>query len=221
MRSRLTLTAALGLAVATIVAVAACGSSVTGSAQANTSAAATIATSPATTSAATTSADGTSTEGQTTVAMTDATALTSLLSELPTGLSLPSGLTIPTNLTLPTDFSVPSDLSELTALTGLDIPGLKPGCLEVASAYASISLALLPALFGGTSGFNAGDLQKSLSELSANVPAELAPDIKTLTDIAAQANGKSLTDASQLLSGDQFTTAQNNIDAWLKTNCNG
>ena len=216
MRSRLTLTAALALAAATILAVAACGSSVSGSAQANTAVAATASVA---TTAVTTSAGGDSTDSQTTVATTDDSRLTSLLSELPTDLSLPSGL--PTDLTLPTDFTVPSDLSQLTNLTGLDIPGLKPGCLEVASAYASISLALLPALFGGTDGFNAGDLEKSLSELSSNVPEELAPDIKTLTDIATQANGKSLTDASQLFNTEQFTTAQNNIDKWLTANCNG
>jgi hypothetical protein len=216
MRSRSTLTAALALAAATILAVAACGSSVSGSAQANTSAAATM-----TEATATSAPETQTTEADTTVAMTDASALTSLLSDLPTDLSLPSDLTIPTDLTLPTDFSVPSDLSELTNLTNLDIPGLAPGCLEVASAYASLSLALLPALFGGSEGFNAGDLQKSLGELSAKVPPELAPDIKVLTDAAAAANGKSLTEAADLFNSSEFTAAQNNIDQWLNTNCNG
>ncbi len=221
MRSRSTLTAALALAAATIVAVAACGSSVSGSAQANTSAAATGADA---TSSSAPSTEGQTTEAQTTdttAALTDETESTSLLSALPTDLSLPSDLTIPTDLTLPTDFSVPSDLSELTNLTGLDIPGLAPGCLEVASAYASISLALLPALFGGSAGFDAGDLQKSLSELSANVPPELAPDIKVLADAAAAASGKSLSEAADVFNSSEFTTAQNNIDQWINTNCNG
>ena len=214
MRFRPSLTAALALGAATILAVAACGSSVSGSAQANTSAAATVASSTEASSVP-------STEAETTVALTDETELTSLLSELPTELSLPSDLTIPTDFTLPTDFSVPSDLSDLTNLSNLDIPGLAPGCLEVASAYASISLALLPALFGGTEGFNAGDLQKSLSELGSNVPEELAPDISTLAAAAAAANGKSLSEAAEVFNSSEFTTAQNNIDAWLTANCNG
>jgi len=217
MRSRSSVIAALALAAATIVAVAACGSSVTGAAQANTAAAATM-TSDTGSETATTAP---STDTETTIALTDETELTSLLSDLPTELSLPSDLTIPTDFTLPTDFSVPSDLSELTNLSNLDIPGLAPGCLEVASAYASISLALLPALFGGTDGFNAGDLQGSLTELSANVPPELAPDIQTLTDVAAAANGKSLSEAAELFNSDEFTTAQNNIDQWINANCNG
>ncbi len=214
MRFRPSLTAALALAGATILAVAACGTSVSGSAQANSAVAGTVASSTEASSVP-------STEAQTTVALTDETELTSLLSELPTELSLPSDLTMPTNLTLPTDFSVPSDLSELTNLTNLDIPGLAPGCLEVASAYASISLALLPALFGGTEGFNAGDLQKSLAELGSNVPEEIAPDISVLAAAAAAANGKSLSDAAEVFNSSEFTAAQNNIDQWLTANCNG
>lgn len=212
MRSRRTVPA-FALAAATILAVAACGESVSGSAQANISAAGSV------TPQSTTGAP--STAGTTTAATTQDPGLTSLLGELPTGLSLPSDLTFPTGLTLPTDLSLPSDLSELTNLTKLDLPGLAPGCVEVASAYAQITMALLPALFGGTEGYNAGQLEGSLSQLSANVPAELAPDIKTLSDAAAEANGKSLDEASKLFDSDTFTTAQNNIDGWITANCNG
>lgn len=215
MRSRRTVTAAFALAAATVLAVAACGESVSGSAQANSSAAGTV------TAQTTPATNAPSTVGTTTAATTEDPRLTSLRSELPTGLSLPSDLTIPTDLTLPTDFGVPSQLSDLTDLTNLDVPGLAPGCVEVASAYASIALALLPALMGGTGGYNAGELQGSLSQLSANVPEELAPDITTLSDAAAAANGKSLDEASKLFDSNEFTTAQNNIDGWISANCSG
>ncbi len=206
MRSRFTITAALALGAATILAVAACGSSVQGSAQANTEAAATMTSAASTGQELTTSVE---TTAQDTARATD---LTELLNELPTELG------IPTDLSIPTDFSIPSELSELTDLS---IPGYSSECLSVASAYANISLALLPALFGGTEGFNAGDLNKSLSELSANVPPELAGDIKVLTDAATAANGKSLSEASQIFGSDEFSTAQSNIDAWLSANCGG
>ena len=90
----------------------------------------------------------------------------------------------------------------------------------MASAYASISLALLPALFGGTEQFNAGDLQNSLDSLTGQVPDELAPDIQALAEVATEAGGKSLTDAAGLFESEKFTTAQNNIDQWLTANCN-
>jgi hypothetical protein len=216
MRSRSTIIAALSLAAATIVAVAACGSSVTGSAELNTAAAQTL-TSTSSSSSSTSSSSRTSTSSEssdtsTESVPTDLSELTALLSGLPTDLS------IPTDFTLPTDFTIPSDFADLT---NLNIPGYNGACLSVASAYASISLALLPALFGGTDGFNAGDLQKALDSLGTNVPAGLAPDFQTMASVAAQANGKSLTEASQLLDGDDFTTAQSHIDAWLSANCGG
>lgn len=209
MRSRSTIIAALFLAAATIVTVAACGSTVTGSAELNTTAAQTV---TSTSSTRTSTSSEETSDSSTRSVPTDLSELTALLSGLPTDLS------IPTDFTLPTDFTIPSDFADLT---NLNIPGYNGACLSVASAYASISLALLPALFGGNDGFNAGDLQKALDSLGSNVPAELVPDFQTMASVAAEANGKSLTEASQLLDGDEFTTAQSHIDAWLTANCGG
>lgn len=207
MRSRSTITAALALAAATILAVTACGSSVTGAAQANSAAAAI----ESAIDSASVSIPSEVTEQ--TAVPTDLDELTSMLGELPTDMSIPSDLS-----DLPSDLSFPSDLSELTDLS---IPGYNSDCLSVAGAYASISLALLPALFGGSEEFDAGDLESSLSSLAEGVPPELQSDIQTLSDLASQANGKSLTEAGALLDSDAWTTAQNNIDAWITANCGG
>ena len=206
MRSRSTITAALALAAATILAVAACGSSVTGSAQPNTAVAQTMET----------SAPGELTDA--TAIPTDLSELTSMLGELPSDVSVPSELNDLTNLSLPSDLTFPSDLSDLT---GLEIPGYNSECLSVASAYASISLALLPVLFGGTEQFDAGELQASLNSLSGSVPAELQGDIQTLSDLAAQASGKTLTEAAEILDSSEYTAASDNIDAWITANCGG
>ena len=205
MRSRSTITAALALAAATILAVAACGSSVTGSAQPNTAVAQTMETSaPEVTDA--------------TDIPTDLSELTSMLGELPGDVSVPSELNDLTNLSLPSDLTFPSDLSDLT---NLEIPGYNSECLSVASAYASISLALLPVLFGGTEQFDAGELQASLDSLSGSVPDELKGDIQTLSDLAAQAGGKTLTEAAEILDSSEYTAASDNIDAWITANCGG
>jgi hypothetical protein len=207
MRSRSTITAALALAAVTILAVAACGSSVTGAAQAN-SAAAEL-------QSALDSVELSIPSELTdqTAVPTDLDALTSMLGELPTELSVPSELS-----DLPTDLSFPSDLSDLTDLS---IPGYNGDCIAVASAYASVTFALLPVLFGGSEQFDAGELQATLDSLSGSVPPELAGDIQTLTDLAAQSSGKSLTEASELLDSQEWTTASDNIDAWITANCGG
>ena len=136
MRSRSTVTAALALAVATILAVAACGSSVSGSAAVNTAAAASIESSTSATTESTESTQSTETADQTTPTAlpTDLSELTALLSGLPTDLSLPSDLS---------DLSIPSDLGDL------NIPGYNPACVTVALTYWSILLATYPALVGG------------------------------------------------------------------------
>lgn len=211
MRNRSTITAAFALAAATILAVAACASSVTGSAQPNSVAAQTMS---IPTSAETSLPDRIDPSSL----QSDLAEITSMLSDLPTDLSIPTDLTFPTDFTLPTDFTIPSDLADLT---NLNIPGYNGACLSVASAYASISLALLPTLFGGTDAFNAGDLQATLNSLAGQVPPELAGDIQALGEVAAEASGKSLSDASALFESDKFTTASNNIDAWLTANCGG
>jgi len=202
MRTRFTITASFALAAATILAVAACGSSVSGSAQPNPVAAATAGIPSIDISIPSELPELTS-------------ALEELTRNLPTDVTIPD-LTIP-DITIPTDFTIPTEFGDLT---NLSIPGYNSDCLSVASAYASISLALLPALFGGTEAFNAGDLQATLDSLSGQVPADLAPDIQALGEVASEASGKSLTDAAALFESEKFTTAQNNIDQWLSANCN-
>lgn len=212
MRTRSTIIAAFSLAAATILAVAACGTSVSGSAQPN----------PAAESVSIPSSIDISVPSE----LTDATAIPTDLSELTSMLGdLPTGGEIPTDLgdlgsllsDLPTD-SLPTDFGDLT---NLNIPGYNSACLSVASAYASISFALLPALLGGSENFNAGDLENTVNSLSGNVPPELAPDIQALGEIAAEANGKSLTDVSALLEGDKYKTADQHLSEWLDANCNG
>ena len=199
MRSRHTLTAALALSVVTILAVAACGSSVQGSAQVNT-AAAESATTAETTSART---------GRTSVEATDLSDLSSMLNDLSTELSVPTDLSLPSDLTFPT---------ELTGLT--DIPGYNSDCLSVSFAYLGIGLAAFGTL-GGQGSYNAADLQKALDELTASVPPEIAADVQALNEIAAEANGKSLAEAGQLFESEKFTTASDNISKWLDANCGG
>ena len=207
MRSRSTITAALALAAATILAVAACGSSVTGEAQAN-SAAAEI---QSAVDSASVSIPSDLTDQ--TAVPTDMDELTSMLGELPTEFSVPSELS-----DLPTDLSFPSDLSELTDLS---IPGYSGDCIAVASAYASVTFALLPVLFGGSDQFDASELQTTLDSLSGSVPPELADSIQTLSDLASEASGKSLTEASQILDSAEWTAASDQIDAWITDNCGG
>jgi hypothetical protein len=208
MRSRSTVTAALALAVATILAVAACGSSVSGSAAVNTAAAASIESSTSATTESTESTQSTETADQTTPTAlpTDLSELTALLSGLPTDLLLPSDLS---------DLSIPSDLGDL------NIPGYNPACVTVALAYGSILLATYPALLGGDSAFDATELQKAISDLSGQVPPEIAGDIQALGEVAAEANGKTLSEVSDLFDSDKFKTASDHIEAWTTTNCGG
>jgi hypothetical protein len=208
MRSRSTVTAALALAVATILAVAACGSSVSGSAAVNTAAAASIESSTSATTESTESTQSTETADQTTPTAlpTDLSELTALLSGLPTDLSLPSDLS---------DLSIPSDLGDL------NIPGYNPACVTVALTYGSILLATYPALVGGDGAFDATGLQKAISDLSGQVPPEIAGDVQALGEVAAEASGKTLTEVGALFDSDKFKTASDHIEAWTTTNCGG
>lgn len=192
MRSRHALTAALALSVVTILTVAACGSSVQGSAQVNT-AAAESATSAETTSERT---------GRTSVEATDLSDLSSMLNDLST------------------ELSVPTDLSLPTELTDLSIPDYNSDCLTVAFAYAGIGLAAFGS-YGGQGDFDAAELQKQIDELTGSVPAEIAPDVQALGEVAAEANGKSLVEAGQLFESEKWTTASDNISKWLDANCGG
>ena len=201
MRNRSTVTAALALAAATILTIAACGSSVTGSAQPNQAAAA---------SAESETSQTSKTSERTTEDLSVPTELPTDLSDLTADLSalqslLPSDLAIPSELT---DLSIPSNL-------GLDSP-----CLTVALAYASVGLALLPAL-GGTGNFDATQLQSAVTSLAEEVPSELAGDVQALAEVAQEANGKSFTDVIALTESEKYTTATKHIEDWTSTNCGG
>ncbi len=121
---------------------------------------------------------------------------------------MPSDLSIPSDLGIPSDLSIPSDL-------GLDSP-----CLTVALAYASVGLALLPAL-GGSGTFDATQLQSAVTTLAAGVPADLAGDVQALAEVAQEANGKSFTDVVTLVDSEKYTTATKHIEDWMTANCGG
>ena len=197
MRNGSTVTAALALAAATILTIAACGTSVTGSPQPNQSAVASVEseTSPTSVTLERTREDLT--------VPTDLSQLTADLSALQSA--------------LPSDLSIPSDLSDLSIPSNL---GLDSPCLTVALAYASVGLALLPAL-GGTGAFDATQLQSAITTLATDVPPELAGDVQALAEVAQEANGKSLIDVSTLLDSDKYTTATKHIEDWMTANCGG
>ena len=129
---------------------------------------------------------------------------------MPTDISLPSDF--------PTDITIPSDLGDLG---DINIPGYNPECLTVSLAYASIFLATYPALLGGSDAFDASELQKAINDLSGQVPAEIAGDIQALSEVAAEANGKTLTEVGELFNSEKFTTATDHIEAWTTANCGG
>ena len=215
MPTRSTIIAAFSLAAATILAVAACGTSVSGSAQPN----------PAAESVSIPSSIDISLPSD----LTDATALptdldelTSMLGELPTGGDIPTDLGDLNSLleNLPTD-SLPTDLGDLGDLTNLNIPGYDGACLSVPFAYASIGLATLGALTGGDGEFDSAGLTKAVSDFTAAAPPELADAAQALTDLAAETNGKTNAEAILLLDGDAYTQAGKDIEAWMTANCGG
>jgi hypothetical protein len=200
MRSRSTVTAALALAAATILAVAACGSSVSGSAAVNSAAAETVVATTATSAQTSTSSTETSEPTDLTIPSLPSE-LSALLSGLPTDASLPGDF--------PTDISIPSDFRRAA------------DCLTVGLAYASITVATLPAQLGGSGTFDSGELQKAIDDLSGSVPPEIAEDIQALNEVAAEANGKSLAEVGELVNGEKFTTATDHIQAWTTAHCGG
>jgi len=214
MRSRSTVTAALALAAATILVVAACGSSsVSGSAAVNTAAAESIEAGTSQTTATSTDSSTESAESTGTSRPSEETTPTALPTDLSELTALLSGL--------PTDLSLPSDLSDLSIPSDLNIPGYSGECLTVGLAYTSILLATYPALFGGDGAFDATQLQKAISDLSGQVPPEIAGDIQALGEVADEANGKTLTEVGELFDSDKFKTATDNIEAWTNANCGG
>jgi len=207
MRNRSTVTAALALAAATILTIAACGTSVTGSAQPNQAAAVSA-------ESETSQTSGTSRSAQTSARTTQDL---SVPTELPTDLSDLTAELSALQSVLPSDLSIPSELTDLSIPSNL---GLDSSCLTVALAYASVGLALLPAL-GGTGTFDAKQLQSAVTSLSSEVPSELSGDVQALAEVAQEANGKSLIDVSTLLDSDKYTTATKHIEDWVSTNCGG
>ena len=201
MRNRSTVTAALALAAATILTIAACGSSVTGSAQPNQAAA----------------ASAESETSQTSETSERTTEDLSVPSELPTDLSDLTADLSALQSVLPSDLSIPSELTDLSIPSNL---GLDSPCLTVALAYASVGLALLPAL-GGTGNFDATQLQSAVTSLAEEVPSELAGDVQALAEVAQEANGKSFTDVIALTESEKYTTATKHIEDWTSTNCGG
>lgn len=96
-------------------------------------------------------------------------------------------------------------------------------CLGVASAYASIALALIPSLTGGAGvgTYDATQVTKAIAGLGGSVPAPLKGDFQTLSDAAKSASGKSLTVAGQVLGSPAVTAASDDISKWMTTNCGG
>jgi hypothetical protein len=197
MSSRPTTIAALLVAAVTIVAVAACGSSVAGSAQLNTEAAQTLSSSTSSTSS--TSRSSTTSSSRSSTSSTQSTE--------DTGTEETS--------TEDTSIQVPTDLTDLSAFGG--------PCLSVSLLSLSLTLAPFATLAGGSGEYDATDLQSAISELTAGteVPAEIAPDIEALQEVAQEASGATLSEAAALFESEKFTTASENVSKWLENNCTG
>lgn len=102
------------------------------------------------------------------------------------------------------------------------IGSFNPSCLSVGSAYASIMLALLPAITGGQSGtYNADQVASALSGLGGNIPDELKPDFAAVSAATKAAAGKSLEEAGQILDDPAVKKATDDIDTWVTKNCGG
>jgi hypothetical protein len=213
MRTRSTVTAAFALAAATILAVAACGSSVSGSAQPNSAA---VVAGAGTTSEPATAAGGTSDR------LTLPTAIPTNLSDLASELS---GLAT----AVPTDLSLPnlSNLQDLTSLVPSGVipsavPGLSATCAPVYGL--TVVLQLMPYLtaLGGQTVYDGSDLDSALKDLtdaSSQFPPEIAKDIQAIAEVAKAADGKTYAEADELLKSEKFTTAAKDISDWYKANC--
>lgn len=92
-------------------------------------------------------------------------------------------------------------------------------CLAVASAYASIAMALLPSLTGGAGTYDAGQVTSAIAGLGGDVPTALKPDFQTLNAAAKAAAGKSMQEAGSILGTDAVTAASDHISSWMDKNC--
>ena len=99
---------------------------------------------------------------------------------------------------------------------------LNSDCLGVASAYANVGLAMLPALTGGGNGtFDAGGLTGAIGGLGGRIPADLQAEFQVLGEGAKAAQGRSLADAGTILGSDKVTRASDAIGDWMDHNCGG
>jgi hypothetical protein len=210
MAHRSSITASLALAGATIVLVAACGAQIAGSAEPD--------------PAAVVSAIPTEIPSELTdlsLELSIPTELSDLsipeLSELSQLTELSDLLTaLPTNLTdlgIPTDLSVPTQLSEVLSFS--------ESCIAITFALAGVGFATLGAYLGGSDSFDAGAFAQAVQELAGAAPPESAADVQALREVAAETQGKTLSEAGAILNGEKYTTATNNITQWVDANCGG
>jgi len=93
-------------------------------------------------------------------------------------------------------------------------------CLPVGGSYASIAMAMLPAL-GGSGTYDAGSVTKAIGGLGGDIPLELKVDFEALRQAAQSAQGKSFRDAIEILDAPGPAAATDHISAWLDKNCGG
>jgi len=192
MRSRSTITAVFALAAATILAVGACGSSVSGSAAVNSAAAQTL---------TSTSESSTSTSSTRTTTSEESTSDTTTSEE-----STETTETYATDLT---------DLSGLGGFGGACINVSLTYLAATVAPFATLAGGSTP-----YDGSDLQQQLESLKSEAA-IPPEIAGDLQAIEEVTAEANGASLSDAGALFSGEKFTTASDNISKWLDTNCGG
>ncbi len=215
MTHRSTVIGSLALAATTIVLVA-CGASIAGSAEPN----------PAAAAAAVISEIPTEIPSE----LTDLT--------LPTEFSLPSDLSVPelselSNLTELSELSnlltaIPTNLTELGIPTDLSVPtelssvlNFSDSCITIAFGFANLGFATLGAYFGGTDAFDGAAFAKAVEDMAAAAPPELAADMQALREVAAETQGATLSEAGEILNGEKYTAASENVTAWTETNCGG
>ena len=194
MRTRSTVTAAFALAAATILAVAACGSSVNGSAQANSAA---VADDPERAWTAPSTAIPSELSEQTADRPRDLAELTlhAGRAHRPDVLSVPSRADRPE----PASVTCPASASPATTATAS----------RVASAYASVTFALLPVLFGGLGGSSTpANCRRRWTRCPAAFLPELAGDIAG-ADRPRRAGQRKVARPrpSEILDSEQWTTA--------------
>ncbi len=105
--------------------------------------------------------------------------------------------------------------------TGPGLGGFSGSCLAVASAYATVAMAMIPSLTQGGGTFDAGQLKSAIAGVQGEVPAELQSSFDTLGAAGKAAANRSLIDAGQILDQPDVTKASETISAWVDKNCAG